>query len=140
MACRAASRSDETTDQLWVEGRSVSRGEIFRDEMVDLMRQVMRGEVSPAMTAAILAGLRVKKETVGEIAGAALVMLGLLVAVPAMVAAYVRSRRRRSQRAAALAEQGVAAASLLTAAAVSAPTARAASWCLAGSARRTACR
>ena len=32
MACRAASRSDETTDQLWVEGRSVSRGEIFRDE------------------------------------------------------------------------------------------------------------
>lgn len=32
MACRASSRSDETTDQLWVEGRSVSRGEIFRDE------------------------------------------------------------------------------------------------------------
>ena len=42
--------------------------------MVDLMRQVMRGEVSPAMTAALLAGLRVKKETVGEIAGAAQVM------------------------------------------------------------------
>ncbi len=54
--------------------RVIEHREIFRDEMVDLMRQVMRGEVSPAMTAAILAGLRVKKETVGEIAGAAQVM------------------------------------------------------------------
>jgi anthranilate phosphoribosyltransferase len=42
--------------------------------MVDLMRQVMRGEVSPTMTAAILTGLRVKKETIGEIAGAATVL------------------------------------------------------------------
>ena len=54
--------------------RAIEHREIFRDEMVDLMRQVMRGEVSPAMTAAILTGLRVKKETVGEIAGAAQVM------------------------------------------------------------------
>ena len=54
--------------------RVIEHREIFRDEMVDLMRQVMRGEVSPAMTAALLAGLRVKKETVGEIAGAAQVM------------------------------------------------------------------
>ncbi len=54
--------------------RTIEHREIFRDEMVDLMRQVMRGEVSPAMTAAILAGLRVKKETVDEIAGAAQVM------------------------------------------------------------------
>ena len=54
--------------------RAIEHREIFRDEMVDLMRQVMRGEVSPVMTAAILAGLRVKKETVGEIAGAAQVM------------------------------------------------------------------
>jgi anthranilate phosphoribosyltransferase len=38
------------------------------------MRMVMRGEVSPTMTAAILTGLRVKKETVGEIAGAATVL------------------------------------------------------------------
>ena len=45
--------------------------EIFFDEMVDLMRQVMRGEVSPVMTAALLTGLRVKKETIGEIAAAA---------------------------------------------------------------------
>ena len=54
--------------------RAIEHREIFRDEMVDLMRQVMRGEVSPLMTAAILSGLRVKKETVGEIAGAAQVM------------------------------------------------------------------
>ena len=54
--------------------RAIEHREIFFDEMVDLMRQVMRGEVSPAMTAAILTGLRVKKETVDEIAGAATVM------------------------------------------------------------------
>ena len=48
--------------------------EIFFDEMVDLMRQIMSGEVSPTMTAALLTGLRVKKETVGEIAAAASVM------------------------------------------------------------------
>ncbi|RMH93360.1 anthranilate phosphoribosyltransferase [Lysobacter pythonis] len=54
--------------------RTIEHREIFFDEMVDLMRQVMRGEVSPAMTSAILTGLRVKKETVDEIAGAATVM------------------------------------------------------------------
>ena len=54
--------------------RTIEHREIFHDEMVDLMRQIMRGEVSPSMTAAILTGLRVKKETVGEIAGAAQVM------------------------------------------------------------------
>jgi anthranilate phosphoribosyltransferase len=51
--------------------RTIEHREIFHDEMVDLMRMVMRGEVSAAMTAAILTGLRVKKETVDEIAGAA---------------------------------------------------------------------
>ena len=54
--------------------RTIEHREIFHDEMIDLMRQIMRGEVSAAMTAAILTGLRVKKETVGEIAGAATVM------------------------------------------------------------------
>jgi len=54
--------------------RTIEHREIFFDEMVDLMRQVMRGEVSPVMTAAILTGLRVKKETVDEIAGAAQVL------------------------------------------------------------------
>jgi len=54
--------------------RTIEHREIFHDEMVDLMRRIMRGELSPVMTAAILTGLRVKKETVGEIAGAAMVM------------------------------------------------------------------
>jgi anthranilate phosphoribosyltransferase len=54
--------------------RTIEHREIFFDEMVDLMRMIMRGEVSAVMTAAILTGLRVKKETVGEIAGAAKVM------------------------------------------------------------------
>jgi len=42
--------------------------------MLDLMGQIMRGEISPLMVAAILSGLRVKKETVGEITAAAQVM------------------------------------------------------------------
>ena len=54
--------------------RTIEHREIFHDEMVDLMRQIMRGEVSPAMVSAILTGLRVKKETVGEIAAAATVL------------------------------------------------------------------
>jgi anthranilate phosphoribosyltransferase len=54
--------------------RVIVHREIFYDEMVELMRQVMGGEVSPVLTAALLTGLRVKKETVGEIAGAASVM------------------------------------------------------------------
>ncbi len=54
--------------------RAIEHREIFHDEMVELMRQVMRGEVSPVMTAALLTGLRVKKETVGEITAAARVM------------------------------------------------------------------
>ncbi|HET6396477.1 MAG TPA: anthranilate phosphoribosyltransferase [Pseudoxanthomonas sp.] len=54
--------------------RTIEHREIFHDEMVGLMRQIMRGDVSPVMAAAILTGLRVKKETVGEIAGAAQVM------------------------------------------------------------------
>ncbi len=54
--------------------RTIEHREIFHHEMIDLMRQIMRGEVSPVMTAAILTGLRVKKETVGEITAAAQVM------------------------------------------------------------------
>ena len=54
--------------------RTIEHREIFFDEMVELMRQIMRGEVSATITAAILTGLRVKKETVDEIAGAATVM------------------------------------------------------------------
>ncbi|MDE2087180.1 MAG: anthranilate phosphoribosyltransferase [Xanthomonadaceae bacterium] len=54
--------------------RTIEHREIFHDEMIALMRQIMAGEVSPLMTAAIVTGLRVKKETIGEITGAARVM------------------------------------------------------------------
>ena len=57
--------------------RTIEHREIFHDEMIELMHQIMRGDVSPLMTAAILTGLRVKKETVGEITGAARVMRDL---------------------------------------------------------------
>lgn len=64
--------------------RTIDHREIFYDEMLSLMRQIMAGELSPVMTAAILTGLRVKKETIGEIAAAATVMreLSMRVTVP----------------------------------------------------------
>ncbi|GAP66768.1 anthranilate phosphoribosyltransferase [Mizugakiibacter sediminis] len=61
--------------------RTIEHREIFHDEMIDLMRQIMGGQVSPTMIAAIATGLRVKKETVGEITGAARVMRELAVRV-----------------------------------------------------------
>ena len=61
--------------------RTIEHREIFYDEMLSLMRQIMAGELSPVMTAAILTGLRVKKETVGEIAAAATVMRELVTRV-----------------------------------------------------------
>ena len=54
--------------------RVIEHREIFYDEMLYLMRQIMAGEVSPVMIAAIIIGLRVKKETTGEITAAAQVM------------------------------------------------------------------
>jgi anthranilate phosphoribosyltransferase len=54
--------------------RTIEHREIFHDEMLALMRRIMSGEMSPVMTAALLMGLRVKKETIGEITAAAQVM------------------------------------------------------------------
>ncbi|MGB8052552.1 MAG: anthranilate phosphoribosyltransferase, partial [Azonexus sp.] len=61
--------------------RVIEHREIFHDEMVSLMRQIMGGEVTPVMIAAIITGLRVKKETIGEIAAAASVMRELATPV-----------------------------------------------------------
>ena len=61
--------------------RTIEHREIFHDEMLHLMRLIMKGEVSPVMMAAILTGLRVKKETIGEIAAAATVMRELCTKV-----------------------------------------------------------
>ena len=54
--------------------RTIEHREIFHDEMLHLMRMIMNGELSPLMTAALVTGLRVKKETIGEITAAAQVM------------------------------------------------------------------
>ncbi len=54
--------------------RVIDHREIFHDEMLVLMRRIMNGEMPPAMLAALLIGLRVKKETIGEITAAAQVM------------------------------------------------------------------
>lgn len=54
--------------------RTIEHREIFHDEMLHLMRLIMNGELSPVMSAAIITGLRVKKETIGEITAAAQVM------------------------------------------------------------------
>ncbi len=54
--------------------RCIEHREIFHDEMLSLFRSIMSGEMSPLMIAALTVGLRVKKETVGEIAAAAEVM------------------------------------------------------------------
>ena len=54
--------------------RCIDHREIFHDEMLALFRQIMGGEMSPVMIAALTVGLRVKKESIGEIAAAAQVM------------------------------------------------------------------
>ena len=62
--------------------RCIEHREIFPDEMLHLMRQLMRGEMSPQIMSALLMGLRVKKETIGEIAAAAQVMREFATPVP----------------------------------------------------------
>jgi anthranilate phosphoribosyltransferase len=54
--------------------RCIDHREVFHDEMLSLVRRIMSGEMSPVMMAAMLMGLRVKKETIGEITAAAQVM------------------------------------------------------------------
>jgi anthranilate phosphoribosyltransferase len=64
--------------------RVIEHREIFHDEMLALMRRIMRGEMSPVMIAAIAIGLRVKKETIGEITAAATVMREFATPVPVL--------------------------------------------------------
>ena len=61
--------------------RTVEHREVFHDEMLHIMRQIMRGELSQAQIAGFIIGLRVKKETIGEIAAAAQVMRELATPV-----------------------------------------------------------
>ena len=61
--------------------RVIEHREIFHDEMLDLMRQIMSGQMSPVLISAIMIGLRVKKETIGEVTAAAQVMRELATKV-----------------------------------------------------------
>lgn len=54
--------------------RTIEHREIFHDEMLHVVRLIMSGQCSPVMMAALITGLRVKKETIGEITAAAQVM------------------------------------------------------------------
>ncbi len=54
--------------------RCIEHREIFQDEMLSLWRRLMSGELTPVQIAALTMGLRVKKETIGEIAAAAQIM------------------------------------------------------------------
>ncbi|TJZ72866.1 anthranilate phosphoribosyltransferase [Chitiniphilus eburneus] len=54
--------------------RLIDSNELFYDEMLHLMRQIMTGELTPVQTSALLMGLRTKVESVSEIAASATVM------------------------------------------------------------------
>jgi anthranilate phosphoribosyltransferase len=62
--------------------RTVEHREVFHDEMLHIVRLIMSGECSPVMMAALITGLRVKKETIGEITAAAQVMREVSTKVP----------------------------------------------------------
>ena len=79
--------------------RIIEHREIFHDEMLSLMRQMMSGELSPVLIAALITGLRVKKKTIGEIAAAAQVMREFATprrgGRPPVSRRYLRHRRRQ---------------------------------------------
>ena len=62
--------------------RCIEHREIFHDEMLSLWRRLMSGELTPVQIAGLLLGLRVKKETIGEIAAAARIMREFATKVP----------------------------------------------------------
>jgi anthranilate phosphoribosyltransferase len=62
--------------------RCIEHREIFHDEMLSLWRKLMSGELTPVQIAGITMGLRVKKETIGEIAAAAQIMREFATKVP----------------------------------------------------------
>lgn len=62
-------------------GKLIERQDLSQDEMVAVMRQVMTGEASSAQIGALLVALRMKGESIDEIAGAVRVMRELATAV-----------------------------------------------------------
>lgn len=61
--------------------RVIAHREIQHDEMLSLMHQIIGGKVSPEFVSAIIIGLRVKKETIGEIVAASQVIRNLATKV-----------------------------------------------------------
>ncbi len=61
--------------------RVIDHHEILHDEMLSLMHQIIEGEVSPELISAIIIGLRVKRETIGEIVAASQVIRKLVTKV-----------------------------------------------------------
>lgn len=59
----------------------LDRVDLGREQMLDIMRQIMSGELTPVQIAGILVALRMKGETVEEIAAAAEVMRELSIKV-----------------------------------------------------------
>ncbi len=62
-------------------GRIVQHLDLSRDEMVDVMQQIMTGQCSDTQIAAFLVGMRMKSESIEEITGAAMVMRQLATPV-----------------------------------------------------------
>ncbi len=62
--------------------RLIDNNELFYDEMVYLMREIMSGKVQPEVVSALLIGLRIKVETVSELSAAASVMQEFATQVP----------------------------------------------------------
>ncbi len=52
----------------------IHRQDLSRDEMTEVMQQIMTGEATPSQIGGFLVGLRMKGETVAEISAAAMVM------------------------------------------------------------------
>ena len=61
--------------------RVIDHHEILHDEMLSLMHQIIEGKISPELVSAIIIGLRVKRETVGEIVAASQVIRNLVTKV-----------------------------------------------------------
>jgi len=69
--------------------RVVEHIDLSRDEMVDVMRQVMTGQCSESQIAGFLVALRMKSESIDEITGAAQVMRELATPVNTVAAPLV---------------------------------------------------
>ncbi len=53
----------------------IARQDLSRQDMTEVMQQIMTGEATPSQIGGFLVGLRMKFETVDEISAAASVML-----------------------------------------------------------------